>query len=207
MNDLEALYQKAGNLHGSICAGIILGVRMARLGCNMVNLEEPLRAENRKKLMVLVETDRCATDGIQTVTGCTIGRRTLKVMDYGIMAATFINLDSQKAIRIAIHPDSRERAKALFPHLTDKNRVYIEAYKRLPDEALFTSEEVRVHVSDLELPGPPPKKSTCTLCKEEIIEGREIRQEGKTLCRRCARLPLYYHAVRKVPITGFKIAD
>lgn len=93
MQNLEQLYEKAGDLHGNICGGVVLGVRMALLGCRMIDLDEPQRFENRKKLMVLAETDRCATDGIQTVTGCTLGKRTLRVMDYGIMAATFINLD------------------------------------------------------------------------------------------------------------------
>ena len=198
MKKLDELYQKAGEFHGGICGGIILGVRMAWLGCRMIELEEPKSPENRKKLIVWVEIDRCATDGIQSVTGCSLGRRTLKLMDYGVMAATFLNLESQKAFRISVHPDSRQRAKGLFPHLTDDNHLYLEAYKLLTDEDLFIAEEIQIKVPDLDLPGPPPKRTKCHRCGEEVIQGREIRKKGKSLCRRCAHLPIYYSLVRKV---------
>ncbi|RLA93874.1 MAG: formylmethanofuran dehydrogenase [Deltaproteobacteria bacterium] len=204
MKNLQKLYQEAGEFHGSICGGIILGVRMACLGCRMIGLDEPKNPENRKKLMVWVEISRCATDGIQSVTGCSLGRRTLKVKDYGIMAATFLNLESRKAFRISIHPDSRQKAKALFPHLTDKNHVYLEAYKLMSDKDLFTVEEVYVNTEDEDMPGPPPTRTKCQICGEEVIAGREIKQEGKILCRRCAHMPLYYSPVRKVNLPEFE---
>jgi formylmethanofuran dehydrogenase subunit E len=192
MDDIQSLYQKAGAFHGSVCAGIILGVRMAFLACRMHGINDPYSPENRKKLMTWVEIDRCATDGIQSVTGCSLGRRTLKVMNYGILAATFLNVKSQKAFRISVHPDSRNKAKSLFPELTDTNHVYIEAYKQMTDNDLFVVEEVRVGVPELEMPGPAPKRTACTLCNEEILKGWEIIKEEKTLCRRCANMPLYY---------------
>ena len=201
MQDREKLYQKAGDLHGSICGGVVLGVRMALLGCRMIDLNEPQRFENRKKLMVLVETDRCATDGIQTVTGCTLGKRTLRVMDYGIMAATFINLETMKAVRVSMHSGSRERAKALFPEMKDKKRLYVEAYKTLPDRDLFKAEEVKVKAPEVEFPGSSAqKRSLCELCGEEILGGRAIPREGKLLCRRCACLPLYYDAAGEISL-------
>jgi formylmethanofuran dehydrogenase subunit E len=158
----------------------------------MHGINDPNSPENRKKLITWVEIDRCATDGIQSVTGCSLGRRTLKVMNYGIMAATFLNVESQKAFRISVHPDSRKKAKALFPELTDSNHVYMEAYKQMPDNDLFVVEEVWVEVPELEMPGPPPKRTACTLCGEEILKGWEIIKEDKILCRRCADMPLYY---------------
>ncbi|HPD60192.1 MAG TPA: FmdE family protein [Thermodesulfobacteriota bacterium] len=192
MDDIQSLYQKAGEFHGSVCAGIILGVRMAFLACQLHGITDPNSPENRKKLITWVEIDRCATDGIQSVTGCSLGRRTLKVMNYGIMAATFLNVDSQKAFRISVHPDSRHKAKTLFPELIDSNHVYIEAYKQMTDNDLFVVEEVRVDVPEREMPGPLPKRTACTQCGEEIIKGWEIIKEDKTLCRRCANLSLYY---------------
>jgi formylmethanofuran dehydrogenase subunit E len=114
MDDIQSLYQKAGSFHGSICAGIILGVRMAFLACQMHGINDPNSPENRKKLITWVEIDRCATDGIQSVTGCSLGRRTLKVINYGIMAATFLNVESQKAFRISVHPAPVNQA---FPDL------------------------------------------------------------------------------------------
>jgi len=197
MESLQESYERAKKFHGGICGGIVLGVRMARLGCQMIGLEEPRKPENRKKIMVCVEISRCATDGIQSVTGCSLGRRTLKVMDYGVMAATFLNLETKKTVRISIHQDSRQKAQTLFPHLTDENHVYLEAYTLMSDEDLFKAEEVRVHLSDLDLPGPPPKRLKCDLCGEEVIQGREIKHKGKTVCRRCACLPLYYSPVEK----------
>ena len=192
MDDIQSLYQKAGTFHGSVCAGIILGVRMAFLACQMHGVNEPNSPETCKKLITWVEIDRCATDGIQSVTGCSLGRRTLKLINYGIMAATFLNVESQKAFRISVHPNSRNKAKALLPELMDSNLAYIEAYKQMTDNDLFVVEEVRVDVPEREMPGPPPKRTACTLCGEEILKGWEIIKEDKTLCRRCADLPLYY---------------
>lgn len=197
MDDLEKLYEEAGKLHGSVCGGIVLGVRMAHLGCRVVGIDEPKKPENRKKLMVFVEIDRCATDGIQSVTGCTIGRRTLKIMDYGVMAATFLNERTNRSYRISVHPQARQRARELFPGLTDKNHVYLEAYKQLPDEQLFIVEEVKLDLAGLDLPGPPPGRMQCARCGEEIIQSREIVKEGTVLCRRCAELPVYYRPVHR----------
>jgi len=197
MESLEALYEQAGRFHGSICGGIVLGVRMASLGCQRIGLHEPRKRENRKKIMAFVEISRCATDGIQSVTGCSLGRRTLKIMDYGVMAATFLNLETQKAVRISIQQDSRQKARALFPDLTDDNHVYLEAYKRMKNEDLFKLEEVRAQIPDSDLPGPPPKRISCEECGEDVMEGREIKKEARALCRRCACLPLYYSATGK----------
>ena len=140
MESLKKLYEEAGEFHGSVCGGIVLGVRMAHLGCRVADVDDPKKPENKKKLMVFVEIDRCATDGIQSVTGCSLGKRTLKVMDYGIMAATFFNQKKNQSFRVSVHPEARQRAKALFPDRTDKNHVYLEAYKQLPDDQLFVVE-------------------------------------------------------------------
>jgi len=196
----EDLYQLAGALHGSICGGIILGVRMALLGCKMVKLSNPQHPENRKKLTVLVETDRCATDAIQTVTGCTLGRRTLRVIDYGIMAGTFINLETAKAVRISIHPDSRERAKEMLPSVTENKRLYAQAYRSMSDQDLFVAEEVKVDINSVGLPGHANKRTACDECREELVGGYQIVEGQRSLCRRCARLPLYYNPLNKLSV-------
>ncbi|MCD6352768.1 MAG: formylmethanofuran dehydrogenase [Proteobacteria bacterium] len=201
MESLDELFQKAGELHGSTCPGVILGVQMALLGCHLIDLDEPKRSENRKKLLVLVETDRCATDGIQSVTGCSVGKRTLKVVDYGILAAAFYNLETNKAVRISVSTDARTRAEKLYNHITDRYQAYIQAYKNLPREEIFNAEEVTVDLSSFELPGPPPPRFICDVCGEEIVEGREIKQNGKIACRRCANLPLYYKPVKYLTVS------
>jgi formylmethanofuran dehydrogenase subunit E len=162
-----------------------------------VGVEEPRSPENRKKLVVFVEIDRCATDGIQSVTGCSLGKRTLKVIDYGIMAATFFNQKTNRACRVSMHPQARERAREMFPDLTDKNHVYLEAYKQLPDDRLFVVEDVEVDISNMDMPGPPPGRTECQRCGEEIISGRAIEEAGEVLCRRCAGLPVYYTVVER----------
>lgn len=196
MENIDTLYQRAGEFHGSICAGIILGVRMACLGCRMIGLENPKAPLNRKKIMAWVEIERCATDGIQSVTGCSLGRRTLKVIDYGVMAATFFNLESKKAVRVSVNPGSRQKAKAFLPHLNNSNQVYLEAYKLMSDADLFNTEEVTVQIAEGDLPGLPPKCTLCQSCGEEIMKGREICQAEKTFCRRCAHMPLYYSPLK-----------
>ncbi|MBN2468180.1 MAG: formylmethanofuran dehydrogenase [Deltaproteobacteria bacterium] len=202
MVTIEKLYQQAGELHGSTCPGVILGVRMSLLGCRLIGIDEPKNSENRKKLLILVETDRCATDGIQSVTGCSIGRRTLKVVDYGILAATFYNFETKRAVRISVRTDARAKAKDQHPHEVDKNLAYITAYKTLPTEEIFIAEEVTVDLSSFELPGPPPPRSQCNVCGEEILSGREIHRGQTIVCRRCARLPLYYKPTKSIPVSG-----
>lgn len=201
MESLDELFQKAGELHGSTCPGVILGVQMSLLGCHLIGLDEPKRSENRKKLLVLVETDRCATDGIQSSTGCSVGKRTLKVVDYGILAATFYNLETNKAVRISVRTDARAKAEEYYNHITDRYQAYIQAYKNLPREEIFQAEQVTVDLSAFDLPGPPPPRSICHVCGEEIIEGREINQNEKIACRRCANLPLYYKSVKYLNVS------
>jgi formylmethanofuran dehydrogenase subunit E len=169
---------------------------MAAIGCQIIGLNNPQSTENRKKIMAIVETARCAADGIQSVTGCSIGRRTLRVIDYGIMAATFLNLESKKGVRVSVKTDARLKAKALLPDLADSNQVYIEAYKQLSDNDLFNIEEVIVTIPAWDLPGSPPKHVLCEQCGEEVLVGREVKEGGKILCRRCAHLPLYYSLVK-----------
>ena len=106
METLEELLPKAEAAHGHMCPGQILGVRMALLGLRSLGIGDPLGAD-RKRLVTFVEIDRCATDAIGLVTGCRLGKRTLKFRDWGKMAATFVDLgprglrrDSDEAERV-----------------------------------------------------------------------------------------------------------
>jgi formylmethanofuran dehydrogenase subunit E len=192
LNDLSHLYQQAGELHGEICAGIILGVRMAVLGCSAIDIPEPRAPESRTKLLVWVEIARCATDGIQSTTGCSLGKHTLILVDYGVLAATFLNLDTAAAVRVSVHPAARTRARALFPLRHDLKQVYLEAYTQLPDEELFVLEKVRVTPPHRSGDASASKHAVCTQCGEEVLRGQEIREGDRLFCHRCARLPLYY---------------
>ncbi len=183
MKSLAEYLIEAERNHGHMCPGQVLGVRMAMLGCHLIGIEEP---KVGKRLIVFVEIDRCAADAINTVTGCRLGRRTLKFRDFGKLAATFLNTDTSEAARVVAVESSRELAKQLFSHLTTKKEQQLEAYKTLPDEDLFLWQRVSVNLPDADKPGHPLNRVLCDRCGEGINDHREVRREGRTLCRACA---------------------
>ena len=152
MQTFEALLGEAEVAHGHLCAGQILGVRMAMLGCKRLGIDDPKGAD-RKRLVTFVEIDRCATDAIGVVTGCRLGKRALKFRDWGKMAATFLDLSTGKAIRIAALESSKQRALELYPNVEPKNRQQMLAYRELPDAELFAEQWVQVPMHARELPG------------------------------------------------------
>jgi len=184
MKSLDEYLLLAAQNHGHMCPGQVLGVRMAMRGLRELGIEDPVA--NRKRLITYVEIDRCATDAISLVTGCRLGRRSLKFMDYGKVAATFVDLETQRAVRVAARDDSRAKAKAMFPELADPHRQQIEAYKVMDDSELFAIHPVRVNMKAEDLPGRPRTRIKCEQCGEGINDGRERIIAGRTLCRNCA---------------------
>jgi formylmethanofuran dehydrogenase subunit E len=185
METLDELLERAEHSHGHMCAGQVLGVRMALLGCRAVGVEEP-RGKDRKALLVFVEIDRCAADAINTVTGCRLGKRTLKYVDYGKLAATFLNTRTNEAVRIVALDEARDAADRCFPEIASKYDRQLRAYKLLPDADLFKVERVTVNVATEDQPGRPVSRVPCEQCGEGINDRREIIREGETLCRACA---------------------
>ena len=183
MLTLAEYLTEAERNHGHMCPGQVLGVRMAMLGCRLIGIEEP---KVGKRLIVFVEIDRCATDAINTVTGCRLGKRTLKFRDFGKLAATFLNTETNEAVRIVAVETSRELAKQLFSHLPTKKEQQLEAYKTLPDENLFTWQRVKITLPDEDKPGHPLARVECDECGEGINDHREVKRDGRTLCRACA---------------------
>src|ERR1700722_19212731 len=143
MQSFDALLREAEIAHGHLCAGQILGVRMAMLGCERLGIDDP-KGVDRKRLVTFVEIDRCATDAIAGVTGCRLGKRALKFRDWGKMAATFVDLNNDKAIRIAALESSKQRARELYPDIENKNQQQMLAYRELPADELFYEEWVKV---------------------------------------------------------------
>ena len=184
--DFDALLKESVQKHGHICAGQVIGVRMAMLGCRLVGIDEPKDLKFKKKLIVFVEIDRCATDAISSVTGCQLGKRTLKFKDYGINAATFLNLDTNTAYRIVSTEKSRELAKDYAPAETRKESQQLEGYKRMPDSLLFDVQQVGVRLNSSEQPGPARKYETCSKCGQVVRDSREINENGRTICRPCS---------------------
>jgi formylmethanofuran dehydrogenase subunit E len=185
METLDEFLVRAEQSHGHMCAGQVLGVRMAMLGCREVGANDPLGAD-KKKLLVFVEIDRCAADAINTVTGCRLGKRTLKYYDYGKLAATFLNTKSGEAVRVVARDSSRDAADAAFPDIENKYARQLNAYKLLPDDELFTVERVKISVALEDQPGRPVSRVICEQCGEGVNDRREIVRDGRTLCRACA---------------------
>lgn len=181
MDNLEKWLDAAAEYHGHLCAGQVLGVRMglAALEYLGIDVNDPQKS---KQLIVFVETDRCAADALQTITGCKLGKRSLKHMDYGKMAAVFVNLQNNRAVRVFVPAITREHAKNLFP---DRKNAYLEAYKQLPIDKLFCFQDVDVKLAPTDLPGKPQRRVLCETCGEEVNDGRDIEENGKTYCKSC----------------------
>ena len=185
MKSLDEFLKDAESAHGHLCAGQVLGVRLAMLGLNMLGIEDP-RGKDRKRLITFVEIDRCATDAVAVVTGCRLGKRTLKFRDWGKVAATFVDLRDGKAIRIAAKESSKDLARHMHPEIPDKNRQQMLAYREISDADLFTTQWVKVDLPPEELPGYKGDRIVCEVCGEGINFHKEVRREGKVLCGACA---------------------
>ena len=188
MKPFEELLQESVRGHGHLCPGQVLGVRMAMRGCTLIGIDVAREASSSrcKKMIVYVEIDRCATDAISSVTGCKLGKRTMKFRDFGIMAATFVNLETGRAFRISAREDAKTRAAHYAPEIEDRHKRELIAYQIMPDEELFEAEEVIVDIPIYDLPGRPRRKVQCHSCGEWIRDGREKRENGSTLCQICA---------------------
>jgi formylmethanofuran dehydrogenase subunit E len=186
LETFDTLLKNSAVAHGHLCPGQVVGVRMAMLGCRLIGLDEPTCRDQIKKLIVYVEMDRCTADAVAHVTGVKLGRRSLKHMDYGIMAATFVNLETDKAFRIISTEDARALAPLYAPEINDKYPQQLEAYKRMPDSVLFRVQRVEVEINEFDMPGPTRRKATCSRCGQVVRDHREVVQKGGPLCRPCA---------------------
>lgn len=186
------LLDKATEFHGHLCAGQIIGVRMAMLGLRELGITDPL-GRDRKKLMVLVEVSRCLADAIMTVTGCRVGKRSFKIVDTGKVAATFINLETSQGVRIIATSDVQEKIAAGYPGL-EEGTAQKNAYREMEDRELFTVQEVSVQLKPEDTPGTPAQKVSCAICGETVLDRRETLQNGQALCRPCATGNTYYTA-------------
>lgn len=188
--DFDILLEESAKIHGHLCPGQVLGVKMSMLGLKEIGIEDP-KGKGRKSIIVFVEMDRCATDAVQSVTGCSLGHRTMKFMDYGKMAATFVNLKTGKAVRVIAKEESRQAAKELFPEIGNKYAAQLEAYKIMSDQALFDVMAVRVKLNPEDMPGRPLQRIQCDSCGEYVQDMREIQRDGRILCRPCADAGYY----------------
>jgi formylmethanofuran dehydrogenase subunit E len=185
MKSIDEYLRDAEQAHGHLCAGQVLGVRLAMLGLAKLGIEDPY-GKDRKRLVTFVEIDRCATDAIGVVTGCRLGKRALKFRDWGKMAATFVDVSTGKAIRIAAKESSKKLAREMHPELESKNQQQMLAYREMPEDDLFTTQWVKVELPAEEFPGYKGERIVCAECGEGISYRREVMRDGRTLCRACA---------------------
>jgi formylmethanofuran dehydrogenase subunit E len=188
--DLRECLKKASLFHGDLCAGITLGTRMSILGLKAIGIDDPM-GKDRKNLIVFVETDRCATDAILAVTGCHPGKRTMKILDYGKMAATFVNLATGKAVRVVVKDKTMDPNKEYDREMIEAE-PHTEKYAMMPAEDLFELEEVDVDLWPEDMPGKPLRIVVCSSCGERIMDMREVRDNGRILCKPCAEGKTYW---------------
>jgi formylmethanofuran dehydrogenase subunit E len=174
MKPFEELLASSVEAHGHLCPGQVVGVRMAILGCRLIRLDEPTRRDQIKKLIVYVEMDRCTADAVAHVTGVKLGRRSLKFMDYG-----------------------RDLATIYAPEVEGRREMQTEAYRRMPDSVLFRVQEVKVVLSEFDLPGPTRRKASCSRCGQVVRDNREVIENGSVLCRPCAH-GSYFSSARDI---------
>lgn len=190
LSDFDRLLEDSARIHGHLCPGQVLGVKMSILGLHQIGIDDP-KGKDRKSIIVFVEMDRCATDAVQSVTGCSLGHRTMKFVDYGKMAATFLNLRTGKAVRVLAKEESRGTAKDLFPGIENNYAAQLEAYKVMSYDALFQVTEVSVAVKPEDMPGRPLSRVRCGGCGEHVQDKREVHVDGRVLCRPCASTGYY----------------
>lgn len=182
MKSLDEYLELAERAHGHMCAGQVLGVRLAMLGVRELGLDP---VKDRKRLVTYVEIDRCMTDAVALVANCRLGKRALKFLDWGKVAATFVDLQTGRAIRVVAKESAKQKARELFPEM-DKEQAQQKAYRAMPEEEMFEKQWVRVEVKPEDLPGFKGPRAVCAECGEGINFKREVMKDSRTLCRACA---------------------
>lgn len=191
---LQHVLEQSAARHSHLCPRQVLGVRM---GMYAMCLLELLTPTPKKRLFAFVETDGCFVDGVEVATGCSLGHRTLRLIDYGKVAATFVDTCTDQAVRLAPHPQSRQTALLAEPCAKSRWHAQLAAYQTLHDEDLFVAQSVQISLDLRAIISRPGVRINCDLCGEEIINEREVHIEHQTLCRSCAD-GAYFHAPQKL---------
>jgi len=191
--NLQLILNLSSRNHDHLCPRQILGVRLGLAGMNALDFDTP---PAKKRLLVIVESDGCFTDGLSAATDCTVGHRTLRVEDYGKTAATFVDTQTGRAVRVAPALDIRQKAYAYAPAEPRHYFAQMQAYQIMPAEEMFTIKPVTLNTPIEAIISHPGIRVNCDLCSEEIINEREVHREGFTLCCACAG-EAYYQTVER----------
>jgi formylmethanofuran dehydrogenase subunit E len=188
MREIQKHLTKSASLHRQLCPRQVLGVRMGMYAGRFLSLDLP---QTDKRLLTIAETDGCFVDGVSAATGCWVGRRTLRVEDYGKVATTFIDTRTERSVRIAPRADVRTLAEAYAPDERSSEHTQLLGYQRMPDELLFSWQAVVLHTPIKDIISRPGVRTNCQVCGEEIINEREVVWEDSVVCRSCAGLSYY----------------
>jgi formylmethanofuran dehydrogenase subunit E len=194
MPDLQTLLDLSASRHSHLCPRQVIGVRLGLAGAETLGMDVP---QTKKRLLTIVETDGCFADGVEVATGCTIGHRTLRLEDYGKIAATFIDTKLERAVRVAPHLDVRQKAHQFAHHQKKRYYAQLDGYQVMPIDELVTIEEVQLSTPVSEIISRAGVRVNCEVCGEEIINQREIIRNGMPLCKSCAGIS--YYQVKSAP--------
>ena len=189
MRALEDILCESSSRHRHLCPRQVLGARMALYAAEILALDLP---RTDKRLLVTAETDGCAVDGLIAATGCRVGSRTLRILDFGKVAATFTDIHTEASLRIAPSCNSRLLALEYVSTARNKWEAMLFGYQVMPASELFVVQHVQLNTPLSQIISRPGRKTICEICREEIINGREVLNEGAVLCRACAG-ESYYH--------------
>jgi formylmethanofuran dehydrogenase subunit E len=203
MLSLNEVLELSSAHHSHLCPRQVLGARIGLAGAHALGLDTP---RSDKHLLVILETDGCFADGIEAATGCSVGHRTLRVEDYGKVAATFVDVKTGQAVRIAPALDVRQRAYAYAPEETRHYFTQLAAYQVMPENELLSFQEVYLNKPVEDLVSRPGVRVNCELCGEEIINEREVNREGMFLCRACSGAAYYQVAPIELQIPSLSFA-
>lgn len=163
--------RRAGSFHGHVCSGLYMGVRMEVLAEKLIGFDG-----GDERFVVEIETDRCPADGVIAAAGLSIGRRRVRMLDYGKPAARFYDASTGRGVRIRFRSD-------LMPRKGDD---VVEFFSRVPDDELLEVRPTSKRFGPCDLPGSLARVATCAACGESVQDGREVLVDGRPCCRECA---------------------
>lgn len=185
---LAALLQASAALHSHLCPRQVLGVRMGMWAAELLGIPLP---QTDKRVLAIVESDGCFSTGVSVAMNCWVGRRTLRVEDFGKTALTVVDTVTDAAWRIIPHPAARGQAVFYAPEAGSRWEAMLLGYQRMPTAALLTAQAVRLTTPVADLISRPGHRVTCAVCGEEILNEREVIRDGVLLCRACAGSAYY----------------
>ncbi|MDR1051946.1 MAG: FmdE family protein [Deltaproteobacteria bacterium] len=182
MADWHDYLDKASAFHGHLCSGQVLGIRMCLKGLSLLGLSPD---DNLRDLMIFLETDRCMADAAIVVTGVTAGRRRLKFKDYGKAAMSFLDLATDRAVRVAANSE---------PHPGHDLKDVVGFWEAYSDDQILSWQNIRITIPPEDRPGRPLRRVPCQQCGEDVLDGRDAEIDGRVLCKACAGQAYYTSA-------------